>query len=101
MALLIDDRSAERILATELTPTVKLSRSPLQDFAETLILVLGGAVVCIVGRAELTGFLNRRRILYLEYGLASVDVCLEVLTEWPVLLVRIRSAAAGLENSEV
>jgi hypothetical protein len=94
-------RSTEGLLATVLAPAVKLSRSPLDDLAEALVLILGRAVVLAIRGAELALLLHRGGVLDLEDGLAGVDIGLEVLAKGPALFVGVAVAAAGLEHGKV
>lgn len=94
-------RSTEGLLATVLTPAVKLSRSPLDDLAEALVLVLGRAIVLVIRGTELARLLHREGVLDLEDGLAGVDIGLEVLAKGPALFVGVAVAAAGFEHGKV
>lgn len=93
--------TTEGRLATVLAPAVKARRSPLDNLAETLVIILGLAVVVFVRGADLASHLDRRRVLDLQHRLASLDVCLEVGAKGPALLVGVAVATARLENGKV
>lgn len=74
-------------LTTLLTPSIKLSRSILQDVAELGVTMLGSGLIAVkllVSSIKLSLLRNRQRVLDGEDRLVGRDVTLEVTAETPV-----------------